>query len=198
MYQKPFWGIRNVLFALSLPVCLAGCSGAKAETPFQPVIDPAYTVQAQMEYAEGQKASLSMTRCADGVWDMTFSEPPALAGVVLTFDGNAVSASYKGLSFTVPKSAVGAKTMLLYVTDVLDSMAQTEQTVCTQKDDGTWQAGGDCDGGSYTVSFAPDGTLAGFAMPSQPLTVTFSGYICGTADLPEQTAAETTTASAAS
>ena len=192
MYQKPILRARNVLFAL--PFCLlTGCAGANAQTEFQPTLDPAYTVQAQMDYADGQQAVLALTRCADGTWDMTFAEPPALAGVVLTLDGNAVSASYKGLSFTVPKSAIGAKTMLLYVTDVLDSAAVSDQLICTQQEDGTWQNIGECEGGSYTLGFSSDGKLASFALPAQPLTVTFSDYVCiGT----EQTAAAETTTSA--
>lgn len=195
MYQKPFFGVRNVLFAL--PLCLlTGCAGANAQTEFQPVLDPAYTVQAQMTYADGQQASLAVTRGADGVWDMTFAEPPALAGVVLTLDGGAVSASYKGLSFTVPKSAIGAKTMLLYVTGVLDSAAGADQLVCTQQEDGTWQTSGECEGGSYTLSFASDGKLASFALPAQPLEITFSDYVCGSTAPSGSTSAETTTAPA--
>ena len=193
MYQKPKLWARNVLFA-ALPVCLlTGCAGVTAESDFQPVLDPAYTVQAEMEYADGQKASLSASRGGDGVWDMTFTEPPALAGVVLSLDGDAVSASYKGLSFSVPKSAVGAKTMLLYVTEVLDGLAGTDPIPCTQSDDGTWETSGDCEGGSYTLTFSADGKLHSFTLPAQPLTVTFTDYVCSSA-LP----AETTTGSTAS
>jgi len=197
MYQKPFRFVRNVLFAV-LPISLlTGCAGATAETDFQPVLDPAYTVQAEMDYADGQQASLAITRCADGVWDMTFSEPPALAGVVLTFDGGAVSASYKGLSFTVPKSAVGAKTMLLYVTDVLDGFVGSEPIPCTQTDGGTWETSGECDGGAYTLTFSPDGKLSGLTLPSQPLTLTFSDYVCGETALPGTDTSETTTSAPA-
>ena len=180
--MKPFVWMRNVLLS-ALPVCLlTGCTGATAESDFQPSLDPSFTVTAEMDYSDAQQASFSLTRYSDGVWDATFSEPASLAGVVLTFDGSAVSASYKGLAFTVPKSAMGAKTMLLYVTDVLDTFEGAEAPPCTQAEDGRWSAAGDCEGGSYTVTFSADGTLAGFTLPSQPLTLTFSGYICNSSD----------------
>jgi len=178
--MRSFVLVRNVFLSV-LPLCLlTSCAGANAETDFSPQLDPSFTVCAEMEYAESQQASLSLTRYSDGVWDATFSAPESLAGVVLTFDGNAVSASYKGLSFTVPKSAMGAKTMLLYVTDVLDGFAEenAEPLPCSQLDTGEWSTAGDCEGGSYTLTFTAEGTLASFALPSQPLTITFSDYIC--------------------
>lgn len=204
MYRTPFSLARNVLFSV-LPVCLLwGCTGGTAEADFQPVLDPSFTVQAQMEYADGQQATLALTRLGDGQWDMTFSEPSALSGVTLSFDGEAVSASYKGLQFTVPKSALGAKTMLLYVTDVLDSVSADPATAYLAQDDGTWSTTGDCDGGSYTLVFTSEGELASFSLPNQPLTLTFSDYVCSSVPAETTTTAntpppaETTTSAAVS
>jgi hypothetical protein len=174
--------MRNALI-LSVPFVFCGCS-LKAQTDaFKPQIDPSYTVEAHMEYADNA-ADVTVTRYSAGVWDAEFSAPAALAGVLLRFDGNAVSASYQGLQFSVPKSAMPAKTMLIAVTDVLDSFEGMEALPCTEQEDGTWQNAGTHDAGHYTVTFDPSGTIADMEFPDQPLKMTFRNYHC--------TAAQTT------
>lgn len=196
--MRPYVFLRNVLLS-ALPLSLlTACGGATDPTEFSPTLDPAYTVIAEMNYAESGKAKLAVTRYSEGKWDMTFSEPTTLAGVVLSFDGEAVSASYKGLAFSVPKSALGAKNMLRYVTDALDAIEGSETLSCAKRDDGTWCTDGECSGGQYTVAFNEDGTLASFAMPSQPLTLYFSGYApASEGTKPAAPPAETTTTQAA-
>ena len=195
------WICRRTALIFCVPACilLTACAGAEQSGSFTPKRDPSFSAQAEMEYADGQKAALELTRCADSLWEATFSEPASLAGVVLTFDGDAVSASYKGLAFTVPKSALGAKNMLLYVTETLDNAAAAEPLVCTQQEDGTWVNSGECAGGAYTLTFADSGEPLIFDLPSQPLKLTFTSYTvtaepAATTSPAETAVAETTTA----
>ena len=175
--MKPNAFLKNAL-SVFLPACmlLTGCTAPTQETAFHPKLDSAYAIQAEMEYGEQEHAVLTLTRSGSGQWDAEFSEPNALAGVLLTFDGNAVSASYKGLAFTVPKTALPAKNMLTLTTGILDSFDGLEQLPCTQQEDGTWCSSGECEGGSYTIIFADSGEPAAMELPNQPLKLTFSGY----------------------
>ncbi len=201
--MKPIVFMKNVLlYAMPLSMLLlSGCGSAAAETPFSPKLDDAYSVQAEMTYQDDNEAKLLLTRYGDENWDAAFSEPSALAGVILSFEGDAVSASYKGLSFTIPKTALPAKSMLVLLIDVLDAIAEEESIPCTKNDDGTWTVSGETEGGNYTLTFQQDGTLASFSIPNQPLDIQFSDYhpnstgesaVTGTAESSETSATEST------
>lgn len=183
--MKPLDFLRNTLF-LTIPVCivLSGCTAAQPETDFAPQLGESYSVEAEMSYGDDQTAQLTLTRMGSGLWEAAFADPATLAGVILTFDGNAVSASYKGLEFTVPKSALPAKNMLVLATGALDAIASAGQIPCTQQEDGTWTTAGESEGGSYTMTFTVTGEPAVFDMPSQPLRLVFSDYklITGSTD----------------
>ncbi|MBR6107046.1 MAG: hypothetical protein IKQ39_03470 [Oscillospiraceae bacterium] len=187
--MRPISFLKNALFAcLPAGLLLTGCAGAKQEERFSPAVDAAYSVQAEMSYGDGEQAVLVLTRSGAEQWEAAFSDPPTLAGVVLSFDGNAVAASYKGLSFTVPKSALPAKNMLVLVTEVLDSLDGEDGLPCVQQEDGTWLNEGDCGGGQYSLYFTEGGTPAGFDVPSQPLHITFSEYTACLSETAETTA----------
>ena len=165
-----------LLFCTPAAIILSGCAAAKPDAPFQPVRAESYEADAVLEYGEGQSAALHLTRCGNALWDASFTEPAALAGVILTFDGNMVSASYKGLAFSVPKSALPAKNMLLMATETLDAAQAAETLPCAQQEDGSFCAQGECAGGSYTLTFDAAGQPVCFEVPSQPLRLTFSGF----------------------
>lgn len=175
--MKPFVWMRNVLLC-AVPACmlLCGCDSGASASEFTPKTDPTFSVRAEMSYGDDDKAELLLTRYEEDHWDAAFDQPPSLAGVVLTMEGEAVSANYKGLSFTVPKSALPAKAMLLLITDVLEELWDEESLPAVANEDDTWTVSGESEAGSYTVTFLGDGTLAAFSMPNQPLDVVFSGY----------------------
>lgn len=169
--------LRNALFfCVPAAVLMQGCDLPKQDAPFQPMHAEAYETDVLLEYGDGQSANLHLTRCGDALWDAEFTEPAALSGVVLTFDGDKVSANYKGLAFTVPKSALPAKNMLGIATEALDAADAAESLPCAQQEDGSWSYSGECAGGSYTLSFAESGEPLVFDLPAQPLRLTFSGF----------------------
>ena len=184
-----------LFFCVPAALILHGCTAPQADAPFQPKLKDAYEADVQLEYGDGQSADLHLTRCGNALWDAAFTEPPALAGVILTFDGDTVSASYKGLAFTVPKTALPAKNMLGIVTEALDAAAAAESLPCTQSD-GSWSYQGDCPGGSYTMTFAETGEPLVFDLPSQPLRLTFTGFTVTAQTSAETTVTQTDTSSA--
>ena len=176
--MKSFAFLKNVPFfcTAAMFVC-TGCSQNSASSDFSPQLAPAYTIKTVMTYGErSSEAKCSLTRRSAGCWDATFTEPSTLSGVTLTFENNAVSANYKGLSFTVPKSAMPAKTMLLLATDVLDSLDSLDSLPCTHNDDGTWKIDGETECGTYQITFSDEGELCSFEIPNEPLKMQFSGY----------------------
>ena len=168
--------LRNALLFCMPAMLLAGCTAAQDPSGFAPKSDESYSVDAAMEYGDRQTAVMHLTRFGSDVWEAEFTEPPTLSGVILAFDGDSVTANYKGLEFTVPKSALPAKNMLCLMTDALDQTAASEQLICTEQEDGTWSYAAECAGGSFTLTFSESGEPLIFEIPSQPLKVTFTGY----------------------
>ena len=170
--------LRNALFfCVPAAFFLQSCALPQKEpAEFAPVRAESYEADALLEYGEGQSAALHLTRYGDALWDASFTEPTALAGVILTFDGDTVSASYKGLAFSVPKSALPAKNMLAAATEALDEAAASETLPCRLQEDGTWSCTGECAGGSYTLTFSESGEPMRFDLPSQPFCLTLSGF----------------------
>lgn len=166
--------MRNVL-AFLLPALLYGCTAKPGTDNFTPKLDTSYTVEAHLDYAD-TSADLRLTRQKEGIWDAEFSAPNTLAGVTLSFDGNAVGASYQGLQFTVPKSAMPAKTVLVTVTGILDAVAGQDALNGSMQEDGTWQYAGNLESARYTVTFDAAGQLAGLELPDQPAKLSFQGY----------------------
>ncbi|MBR3268904.1 MAG: hypothetical protein IKI58_09350 [Oscillospiraceae bacterium] len=199
--MRPNVFLKNAL-AVLIPagLLLTGCTAAEKETAFSPHLTDSYTVQAEMTYTDGGTASLKLTRTQAEQWEAEFSEPASLSGMVLSFDGNAVSASYKGLAFTVPKSALPAKNMLVMVTEIMDAVGSQKEIPCKKQDDGTWTGSGDCSGGSYTVTFSGSGEPVALEIPSQPLYIQFTEYAACTVTEPasdtESAQTETTTSAA--
>lgn len=170
--------LRNVLiFCMPTMLFMTACTQKATNESFTPALAPTYSIHADMTYGERDtEASCLLTRTGDGVWNAEFSEPASLSGVILTFEENAVSANYKGLAFTVPKSALPAKSMLMLATDVLDTLNEMPSLPCKQADDHSWQLEGESEGGSYTLSFDENGIPTHFSMPNQPLEIALSEF----------------------
>lgn len=190
--MRPMYILGSALI-FSVPACflLCGCTLGQKTADFEPKLNGAYTAEAELAYGSGQTASVSVTRYGKAQWEAAFTAPASLEGVVLQFDGNAVTASYKGLQFSVPKSALPAKNMLVLATDALDLAAETVPLPCTEQSDGTWSYAGESEAGSCTVTFSGSGEPLSVEMPAQPFTLRFSSY---TVIAPEVTGTAETTA----
>ena len=112
-------------------------------------------------------------RFGDGVWDVEFSTPNTLSGVKLAFDSGNVTASYKGLDFSVPQSALPVKAMMLNLIEAIDTNARLEELKGTENDN-VLEVGGSLDGGEYVICVGKDGKLISFEMENNKLKMFFS------------------------
>ncbi len=118
--------------------------------------------------AEGE-----LKRFGDGEWKINFSEPNTLSGVELSFSEGNVTASYKGLSFSVPKSAVPVKSMLVNLIEATDKNADADELSGTEND-GLVEISGSLEGGDYKLIVDKEGNLNAFEMPNNSLKMSFS------------------------
>lgn len=115
----------------------------------------------------------TIKRMGSGSWEAEFSSPNTLSGVKLTFNDGNVTASYKGLNFSVPQSALPVKAMLVNLISAVDDLAANEKLTGTEED-GMLKISGALEGGDYTLSVDESGNIASFSMPNNKLTINFS------------------------
>ncbi len=160
-------------FAVFMIFCLASCSAPmKSTEKRQNNLNCSFSSKALISL-DKLNADATIKRLGDGMWEAEFESPNTLSGVKLTFmDGN-VSADYKGLSFSVPRSALPVKAMLLNLIDAVDENARKEELKGSENE-GMLEISGSLDGGDYTLSVDKNGYIASFAMPNNLLCITFS------------------------
>lgn len=142
-------------------------------------------------------------RSGEGDWNIEFSAPNTLSGVRLDFNEGNVSASYKGLTFSVPQSAVPVKSMMLNLIKAVDDNAAQTELKGEEKDDAL-RISGSLEGGDYTLSVDGEGNLSGFDMPNNKLIMKFSNITVTSAaaqssetcDTTAETSVETASAAA--
>lgn len=145
------------------------------------------------------EAAGAVKRFGEGVWEIEFSEPNTLSGVKLEFSEGNVLASYKGLSFSVPQSAVPVKAMMLGLIKAVEDNAKLDELKGEEKD-GNLVVSGSLENGGYKLIVDKDGRLSGFDMPNHKLTMRFTGIKTAeiTAEqMTAQTSAENTTTATA-
>lgn len=106
-------------------------------------------------------------------WEVEFSSPNTLSGVNLAFSQGNVNASYKGLSFSVPKSALPVKAMLVNMIEAIDTNARSEELKGSDKD-GIFEVTGCLDSGEYVLMLDSNGNVKSFDMPNNLLKIDFN------------------------
>lgn len=119
------------------------------------------------------EAEGNVKRYGEGLWEIEFSAPNTLSGVKLEFSEGSVLASYKGLSFSVPQSAVPVKAMMLNLIKAVDDNAKAEE-LTGEESDGLLRVKGSLDGGEYMLTVDENGLLSAFEMPNNKLTMRFT------------------------
>lgn len=167
---------------------MAGCAVAQTPGNVDNRMDGAFTADVIMNTSESETKG-TLTRYGNEAWSVTFTEPAALSGVQLDFIDDDVTASYKGLEFSVPQSAQAVKTMLSELMDIVDDMAQNPQ-IQGKSDDSQIVLEGEIDEGSYTLTYTADGTPLQFSLPSYGVTIDFENF-AETGSTPETSASGT-------
>ena len=138
----------------------------------------------------------TIKRNSDSNWEAEFESPNTLSGVKLCFEDNTVNAGYKGLNFSVPKSALPVKAMLTNLISAVDTAAREEQLHGTESE-GLLNINGNLESGDYTLSIDDKGLIHSFEMPNNLLKIVFTEVtVSETPQIPQ--ASELTTLSAAS
>ena len=119
------------------------------------------------------EAEGAVKRFGEGAWEIEFTEPNTLSGVKLEFSEGNVIASYKGLSFSVPQSAVPVKAMMLNLIKAVDDNAGAEE-LTGEENDGMLSIKGNLDGGEYILTVDGEGLLSSFEMPNNKLKMRFT------------------------
>lgn len=166
---------RLVTFTLSLmtAVLLGACSaGGKDKTASDNRLDESFGAAVSVNL-DKLSAQGNIRRYGDGMWEVEFTSPNTLSGVMLEFAEGNVKASYKGLNFSVPQSAMPVKAMLSNLITAVDTNARSESLSGEEKD-GSVVISGSLEGGDYELTVDSEGNLSGFSMPANKLEMKFT------------------------
>ena len=144
-------------------VCLSGCSKPGGEASAAQKLGGSFTTEMTMQM-EDWTAAGTLSRLGDGAWSVAFAEPSTLAGVVL--------------DFSVPQSAMPAKSVLSQMILVVDELAQQEEITGKEKDGGV-AVEGESEGNPYTLTLTESGDLAGFSLENFDAELTFTQFQTG-------------------
>ncbi len=175
--------VLAALYALMLAACsvpdMPGGEGSSRENRLGLPFEAAMTLTLDRLEAEG-----TVKHTAAGDWEAVFETPSSLSGVTLSFsrtDGT-VTASYKGLTFSVPKSALPVKAMLLCLISAAEENAALEKLSGTETD-GMLTVSGRLDSGEYNLTVDGEGLISRFEMPGSKLDIRFTEVkVTGTAE----------------
>ena len=156
---------RLITFAIVIvaALCLCACSvsvGDKTEKPNG--LAGAFQASATVTI-ENLEAQGTISRFGNGMWQVEFSE------------GN-VSASYKGLNFSVPQSALPVKAMMLNLMSAVDDLASNPE-LSGEEENGMLKITGSLDGGEYILMTDENGNIASFEMPNNNLKIVFADVV---------------------
>lgn len=164
----------TLTFTIIAVLCLTACSvPMKNDTSRKNGLNCAFQSEVSV-VIEKLEANGTLRRFGDGVWDIEFSSPNSLSGVKLEFNEGSVTASYKGLSFSVPQSALPVKAMMLNLIKAVDDNARLDE-LKGEEDGELLKISGELEGGEYILSVDKNGSLSCFEMPNNQLTITFLG-----------------------
>lgn len=161
------------LLMITIVIVLAGCFGSTAKKDAKTTLNSSFTSDMKLNYDDTEYSGV-ISRQGPGMWSVEFSSPESLAGVKLAFMDSEVTASYKGLSFSIPKSAMPIKSILTYFISAADELAMKEKLEGSVKD-GVMTVKGDLDEGSYEMMFdEATGNLTAFEMDNNKAKLTFT------------------------
>ena len=153
--------------ALCAILLLTGCRSQQAAEP----VSHDFSCTVQAVYRE-LAVEGTLTRTSAGTLTLVFSEPPTLDGLTARWDGETVTLSMYGMSFSVDPAAVPESALGEELLAAFDSAlrGEGEQRI----ENGKRIVSGNGANGAYTLVFdAASGVPLSLSVPSLPLTATF-------------------------
>ena len=181
--------IIPIFLSVFLIISMCACSSGGKNVKFSPKLNEPFVVTAKIQYGD-QESDASFRKYSKANWDIEFSSPNTISGVILSYRDDKVDASYKGLSFSVPKTALPIKSIISTFIDVADSTADLPEIEATEKE-GLMIIEGETQQGKYTLKLDNSGGLSEFSMPNLELKIVFTDFHVDSSDIPESTQAET-------
>ena len=185
-------------FMLAMPASaiLTGCISTPA-TEISSVPDClAGNFSSEIHIISGENEFNADITKSDKIWNAEFSQPSTLSGVELVFEDGMVSASYKGLAFSIPKDALPVQSALqnlILVSDNLEALncensddedSNTSDIKCTVEKD-LCSIKGTIDNGEFELITDKQGIPLTFTMENFNLTIEFSNFSKITSDTVE-------------
>lgn len=173
-----------IVLMMMTAIMLTSCTGKTTMKSAESDLGSPFECDMKMIFEDSEFGG-KIRKTDAGIWEADFTSPDTLDGVVLSFNGNDVTASYKGLSFTVPKKALPVKSVLLNFISAAESIAASEETEGTEND-GIMLIKGENESGEYTLGLdAKTGDLCSFEMKNFGVKMKFENFtVTGT---PSQT-----------
>ncbi len=160
---------RFVAFPLLL-LFLFGGVGCRKVNPAPPITTD-FSCEFRAVYRELAVAGTLSRRSAGSV-SLQFTEPSTLNGLTATWDGESVTLSLLGLTYTVSPESVPEAALGKEVLSVLDAALRSEGKAAQDGDIVTLE--GVCNNHDYTYRYhAQSGAPMHLSVPALPLTVTF-------------------------
>lgn len=175
--------IIPVFISLFLVISLCACSSGEKSVKFTPRLNEPFVVTAKIQYGD-QESEAVFRKYGTANWDIEFSSPNTLAGVILSYRDEKVDASYKGLSFSVPKTALPIKSIISSFIEVVDTTAGLPEIEAVEKD-GLMEIEGELSQGKYMLKLDKNGGLAEFIMTNLELKIIFTDFSNDSAAVPE-------------
>lgn len=185
-------------FMLAMPASaiLTGCISTPA-TEISSVPDClAGNFSSEIHIISGENEFNADITKSDKIWNAEFSQSSTLSGVELVFEYGMVSASYKGLAFSIPKDALPVQSALqnlILVSDNLEALncetsddedSNTSDIKCTVEKD-LCSIKGTIDNGEFELITDKQGIPLTFTMENFNLTIEFSNFSKNTSDIVE-------------
>lgn len=164
--------LASVLVCMCVFFMTACSTPMKSSTKRQNNLNSTFTAKMNVSL-DKLNAEGTITRMGDGRWEAEFESPNTLSGVKLVFEENTVKASYKGLDFSVPKSALPVKAMLSNLIEAVDASARETELTGEEKE-GLFCMEGSLEGGEYSLALDSNGNIHTFEMPNNLLKIAFS------------------------
>ncbi|MBQ8514455.1 MAG: hypothetical protein IJ496_03570 [Ruminococcus sp.] len=165
----------SMISVLAMIPALTACGGGGgASAKVQQKLGGSFSANMVLEMEDFTGEGV-LTRYDSGIWSVYFDSPAEVSGVLLDFSGEEVTASYKGLAFSVPQAAMPSKALLVHLIQAVDEIADTSDVTGTEKD-GLIVMEGELETGPYELCLNKDGSLAGFAMKNMGASITFTDF----------------------
>ena len=163
--------ILSAFAALGALLLFTSCSGEILK-PQPPDMDIPYKIGAEITFDDFE-AKAELQRQSVGKWTMAFSEPYALSGLTLSFDGGEITAELEGITAEVTESE-SYTSLASIILSALDNAAVGEGFDLVTTDE-IIQLSGKTEYGDYTLKFDKASKMpVSLAIDGRKISVAFS------------------------